>query len=71
MSLLAVNKVREFKRVSDEEDRSVVTNHVVVALFGVKFQSESSWISSNIWGSFFSSNSREPSKSWSSLAYSI
>jgi arginine/ornithine N-succinyltransferase beta subunit len=59
MSLLAVNKIGELDGVFDEEDRSVISYHIVVSFFCVKFQSETSWISCNIWESFLSGNSRK------------
>lgn len=71
VSLLAVNKIREFDRVSDEEDRSIVTNNIIVALFCVKFQSETSRIPSNIRETFLSSDCGEPQEAGSLLAYTV
>src|SRR6266700_6495898 len=48
MALLRVNKVREFSRVSQEEDRGVVGNHVPVALIGSKLHSEPSRIARTV-----------------------
>lgn len=44
VSLLGVDEVRELNRVSDEENWSIVSNHVVVAFFCVEFKCESSGI---------------------------
>jgi len=56
ISLLAVNKIREFNWVFNKEDWSVVTNHVKVAFFCVKFESKSSRVSHYIGLSLLSSN---------------
>jgi hypothetical protein len=71
VSFLAVNKVRELNRVSDEEDGCVIADHVIIAFFSVKFQREAPWIPSNIWESFLSSHSRESCKHRSSLTNCI
>lgn len=48
VSLLAVNEVWELNRVLDEEDWSVVSNHIVVTLLSVELDGESSWISDGV-----------------------
>jgi hypothetical protein len=45
VSLLAVDKVWEFYRVLDEEYRSIVSDHIVVTLFGVELDGETSGVS--------------------------
>ncbi|MNJ57048.1 hypothetical protein D3C77_526230 [compost metagenome] len=47
-TLLSVDKVREFERVTDEKHRSVVTNNVPVAFFGVELQGETTRIAFGI-----------------------
>ena len=44
VSLLGVDEIRELDWVLNEENWSVVSNDVVVSFFGVKFDSETSWI---------------------------
>ena len=48
VSLLTVDEVRELNWVLNEENWSVVTNHIVVALFGVELDGETSGISISI-----------------------
>src|ERR1700733_5918891 len=37
MFLLTVNKIREFNRVSNEENRGIISYHVIVSFFCIKF----------------------------------
>jgi hypothetical protein len=48
VSLLAVNEIRELDRVSDEEDRGVVSNHIIDTLFSIELDCESSRVSFSI-----------------------
>jgi len=68
VSLLAVNEVRELNRVFDEEDGSVISDHVVISFFSVEFNGESSWISISVRGSFFSSYCGESNEEGSLLS---
>jgi hypothetical protein len=52
-----VNKVWELNGIFDEKDRGVVPNHVVVALFGVVLDSETTRITITVIRSFLASNS--------------
>lgn len=45
MWLLGVDEVWEFDGISDEEDWSVVTNHIIDTFFSVELDCKSSWIS--------------------------
>ena len=57
VSLLGMEEIWELNWIIDEENRGVVSNHIVVTFFGVMLDSESSWISDGISSSSFSSNS--------------
>lgn len=59
ISLLSVNKIRELLRISDEKDRSIVSNHIPIPFFSIEFDCKSSRISLGICTSFFSSNCRK------------
>ena len=59
VSLLAVDKVREFNRIIDEEHWGVVTDHIIVALLGVELDGESSWISLSVRGASLACDSRK------------
>ncbi len=48
VALLGVDEVGELERVADEEDRSVVPDHVVVALFGVELDGEAAGVALRI-----------------------
>jgi hypothetical protein len=57
VSLLGMEEIWELNWIIDEENWSVVSNHIIVTFFGVEFHGESSWISDGISRSSFSSNS--------------
>uniref|UniRef100_A0A0L0NTX7 Peroxisomal catalase n=1 Tax=Candidozyma auris TaxID=498019 RepID=A0A0L0NTX7_CANAR len=48
VSLLGVDKVREFGWVSDEENRGVVVHPVQVTFLGVELGGEASWVSGGV-----------------------
>lgn len=56
VSLLGVNEVRELHGILDEEDGSVVANHVIVSFLSIEFNSESSRVSFSISSSSFTGN---------------
>ena len=56
VSLLGVNEVRELHGILDEEDGSVVANHVIVSFLSIEFNSESSRVSFSISSSSFTSD---------------
>lgn len=62
MTLLAMNEIRKFNGVLDEEYWSVVSYHIKDPFFSVKLNGEPSWVSVSICCSLFTSNSREPRK---------
>lgn len=71
VSLLGVDEIREFNRVSNEEHGGVVTNHIPIAFFSVKLDSETTRISFGISRSLFSSDSGESKENRSALANGI
>merc|ERR1719443_1687586 len=68
VSLLTMKKIWELDWVIDEEDWSVVSNHIVVALLSVEFDCKSTWVSHGISSTSLTSNSRESEEQWSLLA---
>jgi len=68
VSLLGVEEVWELDWVVDEEHWGVVSNHVVVTLFGVEFDGEASWVSDGISGTSLTSNGGESKEKWGLLA---
>ena len=68
VSLLAVDEVWELDWIFDEENRSVVSDQVVISFFSVEFDSETSWISLAIVGTTLSSYSGESEEEWRFLA---
>ena len=57
VSLLAMNEVGELDGVLDEENRSVVSNHVVVALFSVMLDGETTRVTVAVVGTTLTSDS--------------
>jgi hypothetical protein len=68
VALLRVDKVRELDGILDEEDWSVVANHVVVAFLRVELYGESTRVTVAVIGTTFSSNSRKSQEKWSLLS---
>jgi hypothetical protein len=71
VSLLGMEEIWELNWIIDEENRGVISNHVVVTFFGVEFDGKSSWISDGISSSSFSSNSGESKEQWGSFSDSV
>jgi hypothetical protein len=71
VSLLGMEEIWEFNWIIDEENWSVVSNHIVVTFFGIEFDGESSWVSDGISSTSFSSDSRESKEQWGSLSNGI
>lgn len=69
--LLSVDEIWEFWGVSDEEDGSVVSSHVVIALFGVELDGKSTWVSFRVGRAFLSSHSGETSEHGSPLPHLV
>ena len=59
VSLLGVNEIRELNRILNEEDRGVVSNHVVVTFFRVVLDGETAGVTVAIVGTAFASHGRE------------
>ena len=59
-----MDEVWELDWILDEEDWSIVSNHVVIAFFGVEFDGESSWISVAVISTTFSSHGGETEEAW-------
>jgi len=47
--LLGMEEVWELYWVIDEENRGVISNHIIVTLLGVEFDGEAPWISNSVW----------------------
>ena len=58
-ALLRVNEVRELHGVTDEEDRRVVADEVVVALFGVELEGEAAHVAVRVCVALFAGHRRE------------
>ena len=56
ISLLGVNEVREFSRVTDEEDGGVIEDPVQVTLLSLQLDSKSTGVPSSIGGTVLTSN---------------
>ncbi|MNN24768.1 hypothetical protein D3C81_1382100 [compost metagenome] len=67
-TLLGVDKVREFERITDEEHRRVVADDVPVAFFGVELQRKTTWITLGISRTALATDRGEPEKCWCLLA---
>ncbi len=48
-----MDKIREFQRVTHEEDRRVIPNHIPVAFFSIKFESETAHVPLGVSGPQF------------------
>lgn len=57
--LLGVDKVREFGRITDEEDGSVVEDPIPVTFLGPKLDRETTRVTSSVGGSRFTTDSGE------------
>jgi len=68
VALLAVNKVRELNGIFNEEDWGVVSDHIVVALFGVELNGEATRVARSIGRAELASDSRESEEKRSPLA---
>ena len=68
VTLLGVNEVGELDRILDEEDGSVVANHVVVALLSEVLDCESTWVTIAVVGAALAGDSGEAQEYWSSLS---
>ena len=71
VSLLGMDEIWELDWISDEEDWSVVADHIVVSLLGVELDGESSGISLAVVSTTLASNGGEAEEAWSSLTNSI
>jgi len=71
VSFLGMNKIWEFHGISYEEYRSIISDHIPVSFFGVKFNGKSSWISSGISWSIFTSDCRKSWEDRSSFSNSV
>ena len=71
VSLLTMEEVWELHWVVDEKDWSIVSNHVVVAFFGVEFDGEPSWVSNGVGETSLTCDSGESKEQWCLLADSI
>ena len=63
-----MEEIWEFNWVVDEEHWGIVSNHIVVALFGVEFNGKSSWVSHGIWGTSLTGDGGESEEEWRLLS---
>ena len=63
-----MDEVRELHRVADEEDRRVVADHVVVALFGVELHGEAAHVPVRVGVALLAGHRRQPGEERRSLA---
>ena len=68
VSLLGVKEVWELNWVIDEEDWSIVSNHIIISLLGVELDGKASWVSDGISGSSLASDGGESEEEWGLLA---
>lgn len=68
VSLLGVKEVWELNWVIDEEDWSIVSNHIIISLLGVKLDGKASWVSDGICSSSLTSDGGESEEEWGLLA---
>ena len=66
-----MDEIGELHWIFDEEYRRVVSNHIVVTLFSIELECETSWISVAVISSTFSGHSWEAKEDRSSLSDSI
>ncbi|MNI45402.1 hypothetical protein D3C73_998260 [compost metagenome] len=48
VAFLGVNKVRKFNRITDEKDRRIIADQIIIAFFGIKFHGKAAWIAHSI-----------------------
>ena len=70
-ALLRVDEVRELHRVAHEEDRRVVADHVVVALFGVELEGEAAHVAVRVRVALFAGHRREAREHRRALAHFV
>jgi len=68
VTLLGVNEVWELYRILNEEDGSVVANHVVVALLSKVLYCESTWVTIAVIGTALAGDSGEAQEYRGSLS---
>ena len=68
MTLLSMNEVGEFGGISQKEDGSVVSHNIPVALSSPQFDSETSWVSSQIMRARLATDGGETNGEWAFLA---
>ncbi len=60
-------EIRKLERVTDEKNRSVITDKVIIAFFRVKFHSETTGAPFRVGRSLFASNGGKTGKDFSKL----
>ena len=68
VALLCMDEDGELGGVTDEEDRGVVEDPVPVTLLGVELDRETSGVTSSVWGTLLTTDSREANDSGGPLA---
>ena len=68
MAFLGVDEIRKFQRITDEKDRRVVADQIVVAFLGVELQGEAARVAGGIRRAAFAADRREPGEDLGALA---
>ena len=71
VSLSRVDNIRELNRILDKKEWCIVADEIDDSLFGVKLDSESSWVTIGVWKTFFSQCCRESYTNWCLFSLSI
>jgi hypothetical protein len=71
VTFLGVDEIREFLRVTDEENGRVVASHVPSAFFCVMLDGKATRIASSIGRAFFTTNGRESNKNRRAFANGV
>src|SRR5271165_674237 len=68
IAFLSVNEIRELYPVPDEENGSIVPDHIPVAFLRVEFHGETAWVAFRIPGALLAAHRREANEHLSLLA---
>ena len=70
-TFLGVNEVREFKRVTDKENRRVVPDDVPVTFFGIELDREAARVTLGVCRTSFATDGGETHENWRLLAHGL
>jgi len=71
MSLSGMDDIRELDWISDEEERGIIKYPITDTFFGVKLNSETSWVTIGIRETSFPEGCRESYTKGGSLSYTV